>query len=115
MAGVGWLSGTIAESLGERVFANFRDKNIFFTIAGNRPFVVVKRLTHTHRHVPSNTLFDVEILYFGYVLVVQKLSKSGLSKSLTKAGSTKALRKLSEIGVDQELAISQEFLIPGVL
>ena len=33
VAGVGWLSGTAAESLrafGERVFANFRDKNVVF-------------------------------------------------------------------------------------
>ena len=37
VAGVGWLSCTAAESLRafvERVFANFRDKNVvFFTIA----------------------------------------------------------------------------------
>ena len=51
VAGVGWLSGTAAESLRafvERVYANFCDKNIVFLhMRENRPFVVVKRLTHT--------------------------------------------------------------------
>ena len=39
VAGVGWLSGTAAESLRafrERIFANFRDKNVVFMIAGKQ-------------------------------------------------------------------------------
>ena len=64
VAGVGWLSWTAAESLRafvEGVFANFRDKNMFTidrkqSICGSQG-----TLDHTHRHVPSNTLFDVKI------------------------------------------------------
>ena len=62
VAGVGWLSGTAAESLrafGERVFANFRDKNVVFYNCGKTGHLWLSKDLHTHRHVPSNTLFDV--------------------------------------------------------
>ena len=62
VAGVGWLSGTTAESLrafGERVFANFRDKNIVFYNCGKTGHLWLSKDLHTHRHVPPNTLFDV--------------------------------------------------------
>ena len=75
----------------EGVFANFRDKNIvFLQLRENRPFVVVKRLAHTQARSLKHPFWCLD-MYFGYVLVVRKLSKSGLSKS-----STKALWKLSE-------------------
>merc|ERR1719285_1591424 len=51
VAGVGWLSGTAAESLrafGERVFANFCDKNIVFYNCGKTGHLwLAKRLAHT--------------------------------------------------------------------
>ena len=62
VAGVGWLSGTAAESLrafGERVFANFRDKNVVFYNCGKTGHLWLSKDLHTHRHVPSNTHFDV--------------------------------------------------------
>ena len=62
VAGVGWLSGTAAESLRafvERVFANFRDKNVVFDNRGKTGHLWLSKDLHTHRHVPSNTLFDV--------------------------------------------------------
>ena len=51
MAGVGWLSGTAAESLrafGELVFANFRDKNIVFYNAGKQAICGWQKDLHTH-------------------------------------------------------------------
>ena len=62
VAGVGWLSWTAAESLRafvERVFANFRDKNVVFYNCGKTGHLWLSKDLHTHRHVPSNTLFDV--------------------------------------------------------
>ena len=62
VAGVCWLSGTAAESrivFGERIFANFRDKNIVFYNCGKTGHLWLSKDLHTHRHVPSNTLFDV--------------------------------------------------------
>ena len=62
VAGVGWLSGTAAESLrafGERVFANFCDKNVVFYNCGKTGHLWLSKDLHTHRHVHSNTLFDV--------------------------------------------------------
>ena len=62
VAGVGWLSGTAAESLrafGERVFANFRNKNVLFYNCGKTGHLWLPKDLHTHRHVPSNALFDV--------------------------------------------------------
>ena len=128
VAGVGRLSGTAAESLtafGERVFANFRDKNVVFYNCGKTGHLWLSKDLHTHRHVRSNTLFDVEIctlvMYWLYESSpkvgspkalrklsescpksLQKLSESSLktlrklSESSTKAGSAKALRKLSK-------------------
>ena len=84
----------LSESAYLQIFAT---KTSFFIIAGKQAICGWQKDLHTHRHVPSNTLFDVKIyMYFGYVLVVRKLSKSGLSNSSTKAGSLKALWKLSE-------------------
>ena len=62
VAGVGWLSWTAAESLRafvERVFANFRDKNVDFYNYWKTGHLWLSKDSHTHRHVPSNTLFDV--------------------------------------------------------
>ena len=51
LAGVGWLSCTAAESLRafvERIFANFRDKNIVFYNCGKTGHLwLAKRLAHT--------------------------------------------------------------------
>ena len=79
----------LSESAYLQIFAT---KRSFFINAGKQAICGWQKDLHTHRHVPSNTLFDVKIyMYFGYVLVVRKLSKSGLSNSSTKAGSLKAL------------------------
>ena len=62
VAGVGWLSGTAAESLSafvERVFTNFRDKNVVFYNCGKTGYLWLSKDLNTNRHVPSNTLFDV--------------------------------------------------------
>ena len=126
VAGVGWLSGTAAESLrafGERVFANFATKALFFTIAGKQAICGCQK-TYTH----TGTFPQTPCLMFRYVLWVctgctkafqkwalqkrklsesspkalRKLSESSLkalqklSESSTKTGSTKALRKISE-------------------
>ena len=74
VAGVGWLSDTSAESLRafvERVFANFRDKNIVFYNCGKTGHLWLSKDLHTHRH-------------------------GKLYESSPKAGSPKALRKLSK-------------------
>ena len=50
VAGVGWLSGTAAESLrafGERVFANFCDKNVVFYNCGKTGHLWLMTYTHT--------------------------------------------------------------------
>ena len=62
VAGVGWLLGTATESLrafGERLFANFRDKNIFFYNCGKTGHLWLSKDLHIYRLVPSNVLFDV--------------------------------------------------------
>ena len=62
VAGVGWLSGTAAESLRafvERVFANFRDKSVVFYNCGKTGHLWLSKDLHTQRHIPSDTLFDV--------------------------------------------------------
>ena len=59
VAGVGWLSGTTAESLKafvERVFSNFATKTSFITIEGKQ---AMSKDLNTHSHVPSNTFLDV--------------------------------------------------------
>jgi len=86
VAGVGWLLCTAAESLRafvESVFANFRDKTLFFTIAGKQA------ICGCEKTCSESTL-----------KTLQKLSESGLSKSSPKQAlrklfqsSTKALRK----------------------
>ena len=88
VAGVGWLSGTAAESLrafGERVFANFRDKNVVFYNCGETGHFWLSKDLHTHRHVPSNTLFDVLIC----TLVMYWLSKDLHTHTLTQTRSLK--------------------------
>ena len=94
MVGVGWLSGDcsrIPQSFRRARVCKFsRQKRCFLQLRENRPFVVVKRLTHTQARSLKHPFWCLD-MYFGYVLVVRKLSKSGLSKS-----STKALWKLSE-------------------
>ena len=66
VAGVGWLSDTSAESLRafvERVFANFRDKNVFFTIAGKQTICGCQK-TYTH----TGTFPQTPFFMFRYVL-----------------------------------------------
>ena len=104
--GRGWLAfgdrSRIPLELSESAYVQiFATKTSCFTIAG-------KQATHTHRHVPSNTLFSVQICTMYFVIctgctkalqkwALQKLYKSSL-KALRKLfeSSLKALRKLSE-------------------
>ena len=71
--------------LSESAYLHFRDKNVVFIIAGKQAICgCQKTYTHTGRSLKHPFwCFD---MYFGFVLLVRKLSKSGLSKSSTKAG-----------------------------
>ena len=88
--GRGWLAfgdrSRIPQSFRRARICKFsRQKHCFLQLRENRPFVVVKRLTHTQARSLKHPFWCLD-MYFGYVLVVRKLSKS----------STKALWKLSE-------------------
>ena len=83
VAGVGWLSWTAAESLRafvERVFANFRDKWLFFTLQKNMSFVGVQILAQTQAR---SLKYPYGLPYV--MLVLQKLSDSRLYERSLKA------------------------------
>ena len=89
VAGVGWLSGTTAESLKafvERVFPNFATKTSFFSrFRENRQFV----------------LYESRLSKLSLLIALRKQDLRKLFESCTKSGSLKAsrrqaLRKLSE-------------------
>ena len=64
VTGVDLLSWTPAESLiafVERIFANFRDKNVIFYDLRKSENLWLSRDLHTYTRVPLNTFFDVEI------------------------------------------------------
>ena len=103
MAGVGWLSGTAAESLsafGEHVFANLCGKKRRFYNCGKTGHLWLSKDLHTH----TGTFPQTPFLMLRYVLwlctgctkALQKWALQKLNESRLYESSTKALRKLSE-------------------
>ena len=91
VAGAGWLSWTTAESLVDRVFANFCDKNIVFGISGKQAICGCQKTC-------TNTGTSLKHPYFWLALRYVSLYESSLKVDSTKVSesSTKALWKLSK-------------------
>ena len=84
-------SSELSESAYLQIFAT---KTSFCTIAGNRPFVVVKRLTHTQARSLKHPFRCLDMYFFFTKLLFYESSLKALrklSKSSPKAGSTKAI------------------------
>ena len=95
VAGVGWLSGTAAESLrafGERVFAHFCDKNVVFYNCGKTGHLWLSKDLHTH----TGTFPQTPFLMLRYVLWLCTGCTKELYESRLYESSLKALKKLSE-------------------